>query len=94
MLAMTPLGVAVAFVLGSALIGDPRAVNAPGGMAMAWRLAVTWVVAVALPATGVGFARRAVRRDDSTARAALVANGLLVTLLTITTLFGETINPS
>lgn len=86
--ATLPLLLIGGFVLGSLLVGDPNAADAPRGWDGAWRVLMLWTILEIAPIAGIRWGVRAMRRREAGARAALVANGLVFLLFVGVTLIG------
>lgn len=86
--ALLPVVLLVGFTAGSALVGDPNAADAYTGWDAAWRVVVLWLGVVLVPVLGVVWAMEGRRRHEAGAGGPLVVNGLIVLLLTGTTLVG------
>lgn len=76
------------FVLGSLLIGDPNAVDAPRGWDGAWRVLLLWAGLEIVPTLGIWLGTRGVRRQEPNARGARLANILVFLFFVGVTLIG------
>jgi hypothetical protein len=83
---LTPVSLIVGFVLGYAFGLDPSIVDPLTGWNAAWRVVLLWLIVVAFSLSGLLLAWSARTHGERTATAALVANGVVFTLLTFMTL--------
>lgn len=83
-----PILVIVGFVLGSIVLGDPNAPDAPHGWDGAWRVIVFWAALEVVPLLGVWWGGRGVRAREPGARKALIANVVAFVFFVGVTLIG------
>src|SRR5512140_2781166 len=76
------------FVLGSVLIGDPNAPDAPHGWDGAWRVLVLWGALEVVPLLGIWCGARGVRLHERSALGALIANVVVFVFFVGVTLIG------
>jgi hypothetical protein len=86
--ALLPVQLVGGFVLGSLLLGDPNAADAPHGWDGAWRVLLLWAVLEVPPVLGTRWAWHARHEGDPTAKTALVANVLVFLFFVGVTLVG------